>query len=131
MSMQGRRRGDPLLARGTGRQVSDIVALLARGHTPLEANWRIRIRGHARAPMRPVGVPSIAPSLDAEVEPAGADRPERTNGAGHPLTLPGGNKTPGDDKIGVLEFPEVVLPPPEEPARGPLSWAYWSARRRA
>lgn len=129
MSTQRRRRGIPLLARDMGLQVPEIVALRARGLSPLEANWRTRIRGHGRLPMRPVGVPSTVPSLDGDLELAGVDGPERTNGAVQPLTLPSGNGASGEGQTSVLVFPELVLRPREEPARGPLSWAYWSARR--
>lgn len=130
MSMRGRSRCAHLVTRGRSRQEPEIAAPRARGHSPLEANLRMRNRGNGRSPLRPAGVPSPTPSLSRDAKAPGLDGLGRTSAAVQPVKLPMENGGSGDGQTGVLVFPEIVLPPAEEPVRGPLSWAYWSARRR-
>ncbi len=113
----------------------------ARSYSPLIANWRRRIRGERRRPIRPNG--SAATS---SLEPLAEWSPLSTSGgdaAADPRDatsrIPRRQKSVADSPV-VLPFPGIVLPPTAEPpaptaeppaprARGPLSWAYWSAQR--
>ena len=63
-------------------------------------------------------------------ETADVEARRATSGAAPRLKLPSENGSADNAEPGVLVFPGIVLPPPEKPVRGPLSWAYWSARRK-
>lgn len=118
------------VTRNNGRQDPELAALRARGHSLLAANWRVRVRGDRRLPTRPLGVRSPPPSFNGDHETADGEARKATNGTAPRLKLPSENGSADDAETGVLVFPQIVLPTPEKPVRGPLSWAYWSARRK-
>ena len=106
----------------------------ARSYSPLIANWRRRIRGERRRPIRPNGS-AVASSLESlaewpPVSTSGAD--DAIDPRDRASRIPRAPEPVADSPV-VLPFPGIVLPPPAEPpaprARGPLSWAYWSAQR--
>jgi hypothetical protein len=130
MWMWERSRDAHQVTRNNGRQDPELAALRARGHSLLAANWRVRVRGDRRSPVRLLGVELPAPSLDGDREIADVETRGSTNGVAPREGTPGENRSRKDDEAGVLVFPGIVLPPPEKPVRGPLSWAYWSARRK-
>ena len=101
---------------------------------PLFENWRKRVRGYNRRPILPVhgGWPLHVASEDQDsawAPSSSLEVPAAENG--HP---PGGRPSPArPDEAAVLPFPsqqpvQPTEPPPPRP-RGPLSWAYWSARK--
>ena len=130
MSMSERSRDVRLTTRSSRRQDPEVAALRARGHSLLAANWRMRIRGDGRPPARPLGEQLTAPSLNGDGDLADVDYRNPTNGTALRLRMPSQNGGPKIPETGVLVFPRIVPPPPEKPVRGPLSWAYWSARRK-
>jgi len=130
MSTWERSRDAHEVTRNNGRQDPELAALRARGHSLLTANWRVRIRGVRRSPVRPLGVEPPAPSLNGDQEMADAETRRSTNGTAPRQGTQGENGSSENAEPGVLVFPGIVLPPPEKPVRGPLSWAYWSARRK-
>jgi hypothetical protein len=71
-----------------------------------------------------------APSLNEDGETTDVETRGSTNGTAPHLRMSSEDGGPKTAKTGVLVFPEIVLPPPDKPVRGPLSWAYWSARRK-
>jgi len=130
MSTWERRRDAHQLTRDDGRQDPELATLRARGHSLLAANWRVRARGDRRLRVRPLGVKPPAPSFNGDQETADVEARRATSGAAPRLKLPSENGSADNAEPGVLVFPGIVLPPPEKPVRGPLSWAYWSARRK-
>ena len=130
MSMLEWSRDAHQVTRNNGRQDPELAALRARGHSLLAANWRKRVRGVRRSPVRPLGVELPAPSLNEEGETTDVETRGSTNGTAPRQETHGENRSRKSAEAGVLVFPEIVLPPPEKPVRGPLSWAYWSARRK-
>jgi hypothetical protein len=130
MSMLEWSRDAHQVTRNNGRQDPELAALRARGHSLLAANWRKRIRGVRRSPVRPLGVELPAPSLNEDGETTDVETRGSTNGTAPRQGTHGENRSRKNAETGVLVFPEIVLPPPEKPVRGPLSWAYWSARRK-
>ena len=118
------------VTRNNGRHDPELAALRARGHSLLAANWRMRIRGSGRPPVRPLGVQQTAPTLNGDGDLADVETRRSTNGTTPRHSTPGESRSQKSAETGVLVFPEIVLPSPEPPARGPLSWAYWSARRK-
>jgi hypothetical protein len=97
---------------------------------PLFANWRKRIRGYSRRPIRPVhGAWRQLTSEDPAAQKVSQTSSEAENGDGSR----GQENDVTHDAPVVLEFPtdleaRTSEPPPSRP-RGPLSWAYWSARK--
>jgi hypothetical protein len=130
MSMLEWSRDAHQVTRNNGREDPELAALRARGHSLLAANWRKRVRGVRRSPVRPLGVELPAPSLNEEGETTDVETRGSTNGTAPRQGAHGENRSRKSAEAGVLVFPEIVLPPPEKPVRGPLSWAYWSARRK-
>ena len=130
MSMWERNRGAHQVTRNNGRQDPELAALRARGHSLLAANWRKRIRGVRRSPVRPLGVELPTPSLNEDGKTTDVETRGSTNGTAPRQGTHAENRSRRNAETGVLVFPEIVLPPPEKPVRGPLSWAYWSARRK-
>lgn len=131
MSTWERSRNGHLVTRSRRRQDAELAALRDRGHSPLEANWRMRIRGDGRYRMRPLGEQLTAPSINGDGKLADIDDREGRDPTPSSVSGPSENGNPKTAETEVLFFPEILLaPPPEEPVRGPLSWAYWSARRR-
>ena len=118
------------VTRNNGRQDPELAALRARGHSLLAANWRKRVRGVRRSPVRPLGVELPAPSLNEDGETTDVQTRGSTNGTSPRHGTHGENRSRKSAETDVLVFPEIVLPPLEQPVRGPLSWAYWSARRK-
>ena len=118
------------VTRNNGRQNPELAALRARGHSLLEANWRVRIRGDRRSPPRPLGVQRPAPSLNEDGNTTRAAARGSTNGTAPRRGTRDETGSQEKAEADVLVFPEIVLPPAEKPVRGPLSWAYWSARRK-
>ena len=66
MSMLEWSRDAHQVTRNNGREDPELAALRARGHSLLAANWRKRVRGVRRSPVRPLGVELPAPSLNEE-----------------------------------------------------------------
>ena len=130
MSTWERSRDAHQVTRDNGRQDPELAALRARGHSPLVANWRVRARGDRRFPVRPLGVKQPAPSFNGDQETVDVEARKTTIGVAPRLKLPSENGSADNAETGVLVFPAIVLPPPDKPVRGPLSWAYWSARRK-
>ena len=131
MSMLEWSRDAHQVTRNNGRQDPELAALRARGHSLLAANWRKRVRGVSRrSPVRPLGVELPAPALNEDGKTTDVETCGSTNGTASRQGTHGENRSRKNAESGVLVFPEVVLPPPEKPVRGPLSWAYWSARRK-
>lgn len=128
--MSERSRDVHLVTRSSRRQDPEVTALRARGLSLLAANWRMRIRGDRRPPLRPLGAQLTAPSLNGDGDLAHVDYRNPTNGTAPRLRMPSEDGGPTTPETGVLVFPKIMLPPPEKPVRGPLSWAYWSARRK-
>jgi len=130
MSMLELSRDAHQVTRNNGRQDPELAALRARGHSLLAANWRVRVRGARRSPVRPLGVELPAPSLNEDGKTTDVETRGTTNGTAPRQGTHAENRSRKNAEAGVLVFPEIVLPPPEKPVRGPLSWAYWSARRK-
>ncbi len=130
MSLRERSRDSHQVTRNNGRQDALLAAFQARGHSRLKANWLVRVRGDRRPPVRPLGQQAPAPSLDGGQEIADVVTSGSANGTAPRQETHGESRSRKDTEAGVLMFPEIVLPPPEKPVRGPLSWAYWSARRK-
>jgi hypothetical protein len=130
MSTWDRRRVAHQATRNNGWQDPELAALLARGHSLLAVNWRKRVRGYSRSPLRPPGVELPIPSLNGDPEIADVETRGSTNGTAPRQGTRRENRDQKDAEAGVLAFPEIVLPLPDKPVRGPLSWAYWSARRK-
>lgn len=130
MSTWARSRNAHFVTRSRRRQDAELAVLRERGHSPLEANWRMRIRGDGRYRIRPLGDPATAPSTNGDERLA--DLEDRKGANPTPSSVSGRreNGSPGTAETEVLLFPAILLAsPPEKPVRGPLSWAYWSARR--
>lgn len=130
MSTWERSRDAHQVTRNNGRQDPELAALRARGHSLLAANWMVRARGDRRPPVRPLGVEPSSPPQNDDREMADIETRGSTNRTAPRQRAHGENESRKDVETGVLVFPEIVLPPPAKPVRGPLSWAYWSARRK-
>lgn len=139
MSMSERSRDAHQVTRHNRRQDEELATLRERGYSPLAANWRTRIRGSRRSPVKPVGAEPRPLFLDGDGQVADAASRRSAEESASPISRPGAAGSPDNGKMrgheyagkNILVFPDIVLPPPPEPpARGPLSWAYWSARRK-